>query len=80
MTQSNGPLTGLKVVEFVGIGPGPHATMLLADLGAEIVRIERHGSSTLNPVVDVQGTGLRWIFAATKVANFASELQAKPTF
>jgi len=52
MTQSNGPLTGLKVVEFVGIGPGPHATMLLADLGAEIVRIERHGSSTLNPVVE----------------------------
>jgi len=52
MTQSNGPLTGLKVVEFVGIGPGPHATMLLADMGAEIVRIERHGSSTMNPVVE----------------------------
>ena len=52
MTQTNGPLTGLKVVEFVGIGPGPHATMLLADMGAEIVRIEREGASTLNPVVE----------------------------
>ena len=52
MTQSNGPLTGLKVMEFVGIGPGPHATMLLADMGAEIVRIERQGASTLNPVVE----------------------------
>lgn len=52
MSQTNGPLSGLKVIEFVGIGPGPHATMLLADLGAEVVRIERHGASTLNPVVE----------------------------
>lgn len=52
MPSSFGPLTGLKVVEFVGIGPGPHATMLLADLGAEVVRIERHGAATLNPVVE----------------------------
>ncbi len=52
MTQATGPLTGLRVVEFVGIGPGPHATMLLADLGAQVVRIERHGANTLNPVVE----------------------------
>ena len=52
MSQTNGPLSGLKVVEFVGIGPGPHATMLLADLGAEVVRIEREGAHTLNPVVE----------------------------
>lgn len=38
---ANGPLTGLKVVEFQGIGPGPHVAMMLADLGAEVVRIER---------------------------------------
>jgi alpha-methylacyl-CoA racemase len=30
----NGPLAGLRVVEFAGIGPGPHAAMLLSDLGA----------------------------------------------
>ena len=36
-----GPLTGLRVVELGGIGPGPHAGMLLADLGADVVRIER---------------------------------------
>lgn len=52
MPQSNGPLTGLKVVEFVGIGPGPHVAMLLADLGAEVVRIERQGGQILNPVVE----------------------------
>ena len=52
MSQSNGPLAGLKVVEFVGIGPGPHVAMLLADLGAEVVRIERQGTRVLNPVVE----------------------------
>jgi alpha-methylacyl-CoA racemase len=36
-----GPLIGLKVVELAGIGPGPHAAMILADLGADVVRVER---------------------------------------
>ncbi len=36
-----GPLVGLRVIELAGIGPGPHAAMLLADLGADVVRIER---------------------------------------
>jgi alpha-methylacyl-CoA racemase len=37
----SGPLAGLKVVELAGIGPGPHAAMVLGDLGAEVVRIDR---------------------------------------
>lgn len=37
----NGPLAGLRVVELAGIGPGPHAAMMLADLGAEVVRVVR---------------------------------------
>ena len=49
---SNGPLTGLKVVEFQGIGPGPHVAMMLADMGAEVVRIERSGHQPMNPVVE----------------------------
>ena len=36
-----GPLRGLRVVELGGIGPGPHAAMLLADLGADVIRVER---------------------------------------
>src|ERR1700679_3214309 len=36
-----GPLAGLKIVELAGIGPGPMCAMLLADLGATVVRIER---------------------------------------
>ncbi len=38
---SSGPLAGLKVVEFAGMGPAPFCSMLLADLGAEVVRIDR---------------------------------------
>jgi alpha-methylacyl-CoA racemase len=38
-----GPLAGLKVVEFAGIGPGPFCGMLLSDLGADVVRIDRQG-------------------------------------
>ncbi|MDP3750007.1 MAG: CaiB/BaiF CoA-transferase family protein [Phenylobacterium sp.] len=41
----SGPLAGLRIVEFVGIGPGPFCGMLLADLGADIVRIDRPRSS-----------------------------------
>ncbi len=51
-TASHGPLTGLRVVEFTGIGPGPHVAMLLADMGAEVVRIERQGARVGNPVVE----------------------------
>ncbi len=39
-----GPLTGYRVIEIAGIGPGPFAAMLLADMGAEVVRIERAGA------------------------------------
>jgi len=52
MSQSTGPLSGLRVLEFSGIGPGPHVAMLLADLGAQVVRIDRPGASPSNPVVE----------------------------
>jgi alpha-methylacyl-CoA racemase len=45
--QGTGPLRGVKVVEIAGIGPGPHACMLLADLGADVIRIERPGGQML---------------------------------
>src|ERR1700709_540700 len=40
-----GPLHGLRVVELAGIGPGPHAAMILGDLGADVVRIDRPGGT-----------------------------------
>ncbi len=40
---AGGPLAGVKVIELGGIGPGPHAGMMLADLGADVVRVRRPG-------------------------------------
>ena len=40
-----GPLAGIKVVEFAGIGPGPFCGMLLADMGAEVTLLERAGGT-----------------------------------
>ena len=45
--QGSGPLKGIKVVEIAGIGPSPHACMVLADLGADVIRVERPGGQML---------------------------------
>ncbi|MBO2453736.1 CoA transferase [Actinomadura barringtoniae] len=39
--MGKGPLSGVRVIELAGIGPGPFAAMLLADLGAEVIRVDR---------------------------------------
>src|SRR5262245_37157101 len=45
--DGTGPLRGVKVVELAGIGPGPHACMILADLGADVIRVDRPGGQLL---------------------------------
>ena len=40
--MKKGPLSGVKVIEFAGIGPGPFCGMLLSDMGADVVRIDRN--------------------------------------
>ncbi len=45
--QGTGPLRGVNVVELAGIGPGPHACMILADLGADVIRVDRPGGQAL---------------------------------
>ncbi|MDR3090020.1 MAG: CoA transferase [Desulfobulbaceae bacterium] len=48
-----GPLVGIRALEFAGIGPGPHCGMMLADLGADVLRINRQGGNGWpNPVAD----------------------------
>ncbi len=42
--MAQGPLSGVKVVEFAGIGPGPFTCMLLSDMGADVVRVDRKGA------------------------------------
>ncbi|MDO8911663.1 MAG: CaiB/BaiF CoA-transferase family protein [Phenylobacterium sp.] len=53
-----GPLTGLKIIEFAGIGPGPFCGMLLSDLGADVVRIDRKGTGGASPA-NVSARGRR---------------------
>jgi len=48
----SGPLIGTKVVEFAGIGPGPFVAMMLSDLGADVVRIDRKGAKSTNFLAD----------------------------
>ena len=52
MSDRQGPLRGLRVLEFAGLGPGPFCGMLLADLGAEVVQVDRPGGSTAHYGLD----------------------------
>ena len=54
--MAQGPLAGLKIVEFAGIGPGPFCGMLLSDLGTDVVRIDRKGHGRASPA-DVTSRG-----------------------
>ena len=59
----SGPLTGVRVIEMAGIGPGPFACMLLSDMGAEVIRVDRSSggmSMGANPG-DVMGRGRKSI-------------------
>jgi alpha-methylacyl-CoA racemase len=60
---AGGPLQGLRVLELASIGPGPMAAMLLADLGAEVLRVDRTEASGLGvpmePRFDIAGRGRR---------------------
>lgn len=57
-----GPLSGLRVVEIAGIGPGPFAGMMLADAGADVIRVDRpDGASMVSGQTDVVGRGRRSI-------------------
>ncbi|MFD2714342.1 CaiB/BaiF CoA-transferase family protein [Tistrella mobilis] len=55
-----GPLQGIRVIEIAGLGPGPFCAMLLADLGADVLRIERAtGSGLFDPKFDLSNRGKR---------------------
>ncbi|MDT4823731.1 Acetyl-CoA:oxalate CoA-transferase [compost metagenome] len=56
-----GPLAGVKVVEMNAIGPAPFAAMMLADMGAEVIRIDRHTAGFLNADGSLLGRGRRSI-------------------
>lgn len=63
MSQGTGPLAGFRIIEIAGIGPGPFAAMMLSDMGAEIIRVERaqavRGPAPSEPHHDVLLRGRR---------------------
>jgi alpha-methylacyl-CoA racemase len=69
----SGPLSGVKVVEIAGIGPGPFAAMLLADMGADVLRIDRAqnvlGGDPADPPQDVLNRGRRSVGVDLKSAD-----------
>ncbi|MGW4779407.1 CaiB/BaiF CoA transferase family protein [Streptomyces filamentosus] len=67
-TERTGPLAGVRVVELAGIGPGPFAAMLLADLGADVVRVDRPGGPGLgvDPAKDLTNRNKRSILLDLK--------------
>ena len=49
-----GPLQGVRVIEIAGIGPGPFAAMMLADMGAEVLRVDRRRTSRRSILVSLR--------------------------
>lgn len=57
----SGPLSGVKIIEFQGIGPAPFCGMLLSDMGADVVRIDRKARNGTGTKFDIGGRGRRSI-------------------
>jgi len=70
--MGKGPLAGIRVLEFAGIGPGPFCGMMLADMGADVVRIDRAASAQGRDMgrapIDVLGRGRRSVAVDLKSA------------
>ena len=82
----SGPLTGYKVIEIAGIGPGPFCAMLLADMGAEVIRVDRaqnvRGAAPAEPPKDVSLRNRRSIALDLKHPDGVAtllDLVARPT-
>ena len=50
--SKSGPLVGTKILEIAGVGPGPFCAMMLADMGATVLRVEREGAPPAIPPID----------------------------
>ena len=68
-----GPLSGLKIVEVAGIGPAPFAAMMLSDMGADVIRVDRlensNGGDPAAPPSDIFNRGRRSIALNLKSAG-----------
>ena len=69
-----GPLKDIKILEFAGIGPGPFCGMLLADLGAEVIRIERTENKGRGDINDIHNRSKKSITANLKNKETINEI------
>ena len=67
--MGDGPLTGVRVIEMAGIGPAPFGAMLLADMGADVVRIDRPQRTGFPAPYDVLDRGKRTVVLDLKAAD-----------
>ena len=73
----SGPLKDITLVEFVGIGPGPFCGMVLADLGADIIRIDRSDQHGHGNTIDFQHRSKFSLTADGNATNVADILSAR---
>ena len=69
-----GPLKDIKILEFSGIGPGPFCGMLLADMGADVIRISKKGTEGLENKFDIHNRSKRSITADLKNQTTVNEI------
>ena len=69
-----GPLHGIKVLEFSGIGPGPYCGMILADLGAEVIRLSRKDQTGIDNKFDIHNRSKLSITADLKNPDTTNEI------
>ncbi|MEG0193283.1 MAG: CaiB/BaiF CoA-transferase family protein [Stenotrophomonas sp.] len=73
--KASGPLAGIRVIEFAGMGPGPFACMLLSDMGAEVIRIDRP-DACLGDARDIIGRGRQTVLLDLKEAGALDQVQS----
>ena len=69
-----GPLKGVTVLEFSGIGPGPYCGMLLADMGADVIRLSRINDKDSHNKFDIHNRSKRSIVADLKNPESIAEI------
>jgi len=68
-----GPLEGIRIVELAGIGPGPFCAMLLSDMGAEVIRVDR--AAIVGQDTDRDGNDARYNLLSRGRRNIAVDLK-----
>jgi alpha-methylacyl-CoA racemase len=60
MADRSGPLSGIKIIELAGIGPAPYTCMMLADAGAQVLRLERAAPGAVERAAEQRAAGPYW--------------------